>query len=113
MRTKNARAIDADEAAWLADVKSVPCVFCDAKPPVEAHHVWQGHHFLAVAACKACHEARVWYIGGMTENIAANETVRRVVRFRAGNAINPAPALRKRPPAPSKIVPNPLLRGAK
>lgn len=94
MRTKNARPLDDDEAAWIADVKSVPCVFCDAPAPVEAHHVWQGHHFVTVAACHACHEARVWNLGGMTEHEAVNETTRRVVRFRAGKPINPAPRLR-------------------
>lgn len=105
MRTKNARAIDADEAAWLADVKSVSCVFCDAPPPVEAHHWYQGHHFLAIAACHACHDARVWRVGGMTQQEAANETVRRVVRFRAGKLIRTAPALRKRPAPSSKVLP--------
>ena len=105
MRTRNARAIDADEAAWLADVKSVPCVFCDAPPPVEGHHWFQGHHFIAIAACHACHDARVWNIGRMTEHEAANETARRVVRLRAGKAIITAPSLRKRHAPSSKILP--------
>jgi len=108
MRTKNARAIDPDEAAWLADVKRVPCVFCDAAPPVEAHHPRQGLHFEAIAACDPCHDARVWRIGGMTEQEASNETTRRVIRLRAGKPILPAPSLRKRPNralSSSKIIP--------
>ena len=96
MRSKNARPIDADEAAWLADVKSVPCVFCDKPPPVEGHHVKQGRHYCAVAACKACHDARVWHVGKMTEFDAINETVRRVVRLRAGVAQKPQPVFRLR-----------------
>jgi len=95
VRTKNARNIDADEAAWLADVKSVPCVFCEANPPGEAHHWKQGRHFIAIAACKKCHDARVWRIGKMSEQDAANETVRRVVRLRAGKAQMVAPKLKK------------------
>jgi hypothetical protein len=94
MRTKNARAIDADEAAWLADVKSVPCVFSDKPPPGEAHHVKQGRHFCTVATSPECHAARVWRLGKMTELDAVNETIRRVVRLRAGKQQQAAPALR-------------------
>lgn len=108
MRTKNARAIDDDEAAWLADVKRVPCVFCDTDPPVEGHHWYQGHHFIAIAARDPCHDGRAWNVGGMTEHEAANETVRRVVRLRAGKPIFPAPALRKHPAPSSKILPRKL-----
>lgn len=95
MRTKNARAIDADESAWLADVKSVGCVFCDAPPVSEAHHPKQGRHFCTVASCKACHDARVWRIGGMSEFDAINETIRRVNCLRAGKVQQSAPSMRK------------------
>lgn len=104
MRSKNSKPIDDDEAEWLADVKSVPCVFCDAMPPVEAHHPKQGLHFGTVAACKPCHDARVWRIGGMTEQEAANETTRRVVRMRAGKRILIREPRAWCPPV-SKIVP--------
>jgi hypothetical protein len=95
MRTKNARAIDDDESAWLADVKSVACVFCNAPPPVEAHHVKQGRHLCTVAACTKCHAAKAWKLGKPNEFDAINETNRRVIRKRSGKEQRPAPALRK------------------
>jgi hypothetical protein len=108
MRTKNSRPHDEDEAAWLADVKRVPCVFCNARPPVEGHHPKQGLHFLAIAACDTCHDARVWRIGGITEQEASNETVRRVIRYRAGLQIHSAPRRSAKPSPcarPDKIIP--------
>lgn len=95
MRTKNARAIDPDESAHLALVKSCACVFCDAAPPVEAHHVKQGRHFCTVAACKRCHDAKAWRIGRPNEFDAINETNRRVARLQSGQHAKPAPAYRK------------------
>lgn len=114
MRTKNARNIDALESAHLADVKSCACVFCDASPPVEAHHPKQGRHYLAISACPQCHAARAWRIGKPNEIDAINETLRRVACLRAGQQQQPAPELRKprtfkhqerAAPANSKILP--------
>lgn len=113
MRTKNARPIDADEAEHLALVKSCACVFCNAAPPSEAHHVKQGRHFCTVAACKRCHDAKAWRIGHPNEFDAINETNRRVARIRNGEHARPAPSFRKARGEPkrgtaltsSKIVP--------
>lgn len=117
MRTKNARAIDADEAAWMADVKSVPCVFCDKPAPVEAHHVRQGRHFGTVATCDVCHAVKAWLVGKLTEFDAVNETIRRVIRYRAGSQQKAMPSFRKPRAQPSrgtaltspKIVPRPYI----
>ena len=112
MRTKNARPIDALESAWLADVKSVPCVFCDDMPPVEAHHPrgCQGLHMMAIAACPSCHNARVWTFVSITEMEATNETIRRVLMLRAGTPYLPQPAeplrrSRERKRGSDKILP--------
>jgi hypothetical protein len=94
MRSKNSRAIDADESAHLALVKSCRCVFCDKAPPVEAHHVKQGRHFCTVAACKPCHDAKAWKLGHPNEFDAINETNRRVARLRAGKAAHTMPAFK-------------------
>ena len=85
MRSKNSAAITAIESAYLADVKRVPCVFCNASAPTEAHHPngCQGLHLLAVSACPPCHSARVWTFGAMNELEASNETRRRVDELRA------------------------------
>jgi hypothetical protein len=58
MRTKNARAIDADESAHLARVKALPCACCKTKnKPRDAHHTVQGNHFTTVPLChEDCHQ---------------------------------------------------------
>lgn len=88
MRTKNSRAIDAHESAHMADVKMCACVFCNANPPVEAHHVKQGRHFCTVAACPKCHAAKAWRLGHPNEFDAIDETLRRVARLRATGAVH-------------------------
>lgn len=92
MRTKNAAAINTDERAHLAAVKSVACVLCDAPPPSIAHHVDQGEHFTTIAVCEPCHVGRMGIHGDQTmlrirfklvgvhgELRAINETLRRVM----------------------------------
>ncbi len=107
MRTLNSRAIDDDELAWLRDVKSVLCAFCNASAPTEGHHAWQGLHFMTISACHDCHDARVWNIGGMTEAEAVNETIRRVLALRAGKPVivDHKPMARRSPTArPEKVL---------
>lgn len=90
MRTKNARAIDDVEAAYLADVKRCACVICDRPPPNEAHHTEQGLHMLAQALCDDDHtgphgwhgDRSRWRAAKMTERKASNETARRVAVLR-------------------------------
>jgi hypothetical protein len=99
MRSKNARAIDPEESAHLALVKSCACVFCDTPAPSEAHHVKQGRHYATVATCKNCHDSKAWRIGHPNEFDAINETLRRVARLRAGQPQKSAPQLRSKPAA--------------
>lgn len=56
MRTKNARAIDPAESAWLTRVKQLPCSCCGAAGPSDAHHIVQGQHFTTIPLCKECHQ---------------------------------------------------------
>jgi hypothetical protein len=95
VRTKNARAIDELEAAYMADVKRVHCVVCNAAPPVQCHHPEQGLHFIGIACCADCHggpgyphgwhgDKSRWRAAKVTEPRAINETRRRVERLRAG-----------------------------
>lgn len=97
MRTKNARAHDDIESAYIADVKRCACVVCDAVPPSEAHHPEQGLHLCVIACCKPCHggpgyphgwhgDKSRWRVAKMTPLRAINETRRRVERLRAGNS---------------------------
>lgn len=101
MRSKNDKPHTPAESAHLAAVKSVPCVFCNAPPPVEAHHPWQGLHFLTVAACKRCHDAHAWRIGRPNEQEAINETLRRV----NGESRNAGASRQHSARRPSKIIP--------
>lgn len=114
MRSKNSKPIDAREAAYLADVKQVGCVFCNRMVPTEAHHPTgcQGLHFNAISACDGCHNARVWNFGAMNELQAMNETRRRVDEFRETGVVTIRPHHSRQHSArtPSKIIPNPLTR---
>lgn len=124
MRTKNARTIDADESAYIADVKRCDCVICGAGKPSEAHHPEQGQHFNVIACCKPCHggpgyphgwhgDKSRWRTAKMTELRAINETRRAVERLRAGKPSTPAPRRSQSNPKPnagsalssSKILP--------
>lgn len=111
VRSTNSLPHSDDEAEWLADVKRCTCVFCDAPAPSEAHHPKQGRHFLCIATCHACHDARVWNTVGMSEQDATNETIRRVVALRAGKPQPVSVQLRARQKStrtPTKIVPRNL-----
>jgi hypothetical protein len=41
-------------------IKSMPCITCDAPPPVEAHHICVGGrrlgHLFTLPLCQSCHE---------------------------------------------------------
>jgi hypothetical protein len=92
----------------LAVVKMMPCVFCDSPPPNEAHHPYQGLHYLTVAACKSCHSNRVWRLGGITEAEAINETLRRMDNCEQGIPVlaGPHPYNRQKSTrTPTKIIP--------
>lgn len=95
MRTKNARAMDAIESAYVADVKRCPCSVCGAPPPSEAHHPEQGLHLIGIAACKDCHggpgyphgwhgDKSRWRAHKMTPPKAINKTRWMVDRMRGG-----------------------------
>jgi hypothetical protein len=107
MKTKNARALDEIESAYLADVKRVPCVICNAPAPSEAHHPEQGLHLCGIACCDDCHtgphgwhgDKSRWRAAKMTPMRAINETRRRVDLLRAGRAMPAQVAPRMRRPA--------------
>lgn len=121
MRTKNARAIDALESAYLADVKRIACRVCGAPPPSFAHHVKQGFHLAVCGICYECHQGSGgihgnksrWRVARITELQAVNETVRAVLRLRSGGSAYfaaPKPQQRTTKRAsntarPSKILP--------
>lgn len=95
MRTRNARPLDALESAYVADAKQVGCVVC-SKRPNEAHHEYQGLHFVVVAVCTEHHSGPAGIHGDgsafrtakLTIPRAINETFRRVMKFRNGEPIN-------------------------
>jgi hypothetical protein len=110
MRTKNARAIDEIEAAYMADVKRVPCICCNAQPPTVCHHPEQGMHMCGISNCLDCHggpgyphgwhgDKSRWRAAKMTPMRAINETRRRVDLLRAGRAMPAQVAPRMRRPA--------------
>ena len=88
MRSKNAKAIKAREAAHIASVKALPCSVCDEPGPCDAHHIKQGQHYTVVALCKSCHQGslmglhgqrRMWAIKKMDEIDALAVTVERLM----------------------------------
>ena len=98
MRSKNQRAIDTLESAYIADVKRCACVVCGAPAPSQAHHVVQGDHFTTCALCPDCHggpgyqhgwhgDKSRWRVAKMTELSAINETRRAVERLRSGKPV--------------------------
>lgn len=89
VRTKNSAPLTNSERAYLGDVKSVGCVFCNNPGPTEAHHPTgcQGMAWNCISACTGCHNARVWNFGAMNELAAMNETRRRVDEYRATGAV--------------------------
>lgn len=97
MRTRNAKSITRAESAHLARVKSTACALCDTPPPVEAHHVEQGHHFTALGVCQPCHRGPGGIHGDQTmlrlrfkatglrgEMLALNVTLSRVAALGEG-----------------------------
>jgi len=107
MRTKNAKAIDANEAEHMALVKSCRCVVCGANGPSFAHHIKQGLHLCVVALCWDCHQgphgihgdkAR-WRVAHMTELTALNETLR-LIQPGAGERFAPVRSRQARSSTP-------------
>jgi hypothetical protein len=116
MRSKNARAHDAIESAYLADVKRCACVVCNVPAPSSGHHPLQGLHLIAIALCWDCHQGphgwhgdkSRWRAAKMTELKAINETRRRVEQLRSGVTHRPGPpnARPKPKPLPKSAVSN-------
>jgi hypothetical protein len=88
MRSKNARKHTEAESAHMARVKSLSCAVCNAPAPTDAHHIWQGLHFLTIPLCKSCHQCNLngihgaramWKVMRKTEEIALNETIARLL----------------------------------
>lgn len=87
MRTKNAKAITANESAHLAWVKSQPCAVCNRPGPTEAHHIEQGQHYTTIPLCEDCHRGShngihgrrsMWNVMKKTELSCLNDTIRRL-----------------------------------
>lgn len=88
MRTKNAKAITADEREHMRLVKLCVCSVCGAAAPSAAHHIVQGDHYTTVALCDDCHQGSVnglhgqkvmWRIFKIDELGALNVTIRNVL----------------------------------
>lgn len=88
MRSKNARKHTTAESAHMARVKLLCCAVCGHEPPVEAHHIWQGLHFLTVPLCQDCHTGSnngihgaraMWKVMRKTEETVLNETIARLL----------------------------------
>jgi hypothetical protein len=91
MQSKNKPAMTAAERDYVAVVKSVGCVSCDAQPGVtEAHEIEQGFWYTSISLCADCHRGdhgihgdKVYMrIRKQTELSLLNETLRRVMRLR-------------------------------
>lgn len=91
MRTKNAKAITAEEGAHMERVKLLPCGVCSCGggygAPSQAHHIEQGQHFTTIPLCDDCHTgshngihrlARIWAALKKTEMSVLNDTIRRL-----------------------------------
>ncbi len=108
MRSANSRPITEGEAMHIALVKSLPCSWCYAAGPSEAHHPWQGLQRCVVPACHACHSNRVWRLGGLTEIQALNQCL----GWLAGCLIPADPhqySRQKSTRTPTKIIPREAL----
>lgn len=55
MQSKNKPAMTKAERAWVARVKSSPCVICNAPAPSHAHEIRQGDWFTSLPLCDDCH----------------------------------------------------------
>ena len=61
----------------------MPCGVCGAAGPSDAHHIEQGHHFLCIPLCKACHQGHngwhgtkaLWRIRKLDEMDVLNDTI--------------------------------------
>ena len=88
MQSKNKPAPRVDEAAHIARIKNMDCAVCWAPAPSEAHEPEQGLWFLSIPLCASCHrdnfsgihgQKRAWSVRKMTELVALNETLRKIV----------------------------------
>lgn len=88
MQSKNKPTPTRQEKAHIERIKSQPCVVCGSHPPTEAHEIEQGLWFLSIPLCEDCHrgafngihgQKRIWSTYKMTEHIALNETLRKIL----------------------------------
>lgn len=103
MRSKNKRSMDSDEQAFVTEVKMLDCGVCGASFPSEAHEPRQGLWFLCVPLCFDCHrgphgwhgDKSRWRAAKLTPELVQNETIRRVIRLRAGKPQIAAPGFKR------------------
>lgn len=88
MQSKNKPAPTQAEKAHIERIKAMPCAVCWKHGPSEAHEVVQGLWFLSVPLCEDCHrgsfngihgQKRIWSAKKLTELLALNETLRKIV----------------------------------
>lgn len=81
MQSKNKRPMSKQERAWVAYVKSSPCIICGQMGPSQAHEIRQGLWFVSIPLCEDCHtgshngihgEKHMWKIKGLDELSALN-----------------------------------------
>ena len=88
MQSKNKPAPRVDERSHIERVKAMDCAICWASGPSEAHEPEQGLWYLSIPLCADCHrgnfngihgQRRVWSAKKMTELVALNETLRKML----------------------------------
>lgn len=88
MQSRNKPAPRVDEKAHIERVAAMPCAVCWHEGPSEVHEIVQGLWFLSVPLCADCHrgsfnglhgQRRIWSAKKLTELLALNETLRKIV----------------------------------
>lgn len=88
MQSKNKPKPTAAESEHIARIKAMACAVCWTEGPSDAHEIVQGHWYLSVPLCRDCHmgsfnglhgQRRMWSVKKMTELLALNETLRKIV----------------------------------
>lgn len=88
MQSKNKPAMRSDEREHVDRIKQMDCAVCWKPGPSEAHEPEQGLWFLSIPLCEDCHrghfngihgQRRIWSVRKLTELVALNETLRKVL----------------------------------
>lgn len=88
MQSKNKRPPSAAEREHIVRIKSMPCVACDEPGPSECHEIEQGMWWLSLPVCPDCHRGShngppgrgaIWRVKKMTELVALNLTIRKLL----------------------------------